>query len=100
MGWGGDPGPRCLRRSRSTTFARSCPVRSVQTMNRATVFALLLVGSALAADPPRLGPPLRVDRDNCDIAKPGEQHVSEMYSILYNSWLRHASPENAALASR
>ena len=69
-------------------------------MKRVTVFALLLVGSALGADPPRLGPPLRVDRDNCDIAKPGEQQVSEMYSILYNSWLRHASPENAALASR
>lgn len=69
-------------------------------MKRLTIFVLLLVGSAPAAEPPRLGPPLRVDRDNRAIAEPGEQQVSEIYSILYNSWLRHLSPENAAMASR
>ncbi len=40
-----------------------------------------------------LRPPLWVDRDDHDTAKPKIREVSEIYAILYNSWLRHLSPE-------
>lgn len=43
-----------------------------------------------------LRPPLRLDHDQSPIAKPKERKVSEIYAILYNSWLRHLSPEYKA----
>jgi hypothetical protein len=58
-----------------------------------------LVSGALAGGPPGLRPPLRADPDDRDIPKPARQEVSELYAIVYNSWVRHLSPEHGALAA-
>jgi hypothetical protein len=44
----------------------------------------------------RLRRPLRVDRDDRPIDKPKDRAASDMYAILYNTTLRHLSPELAA----
>ena len=45
-----------------------------------------------------LGPPLKVDHDTRAIEKPKkEREVSELYAILYNSLVRHLSPQTLAL---
>jgi len=44
----------------------------------------------------RLRPPLRADHDQSPIAEPKQRDVSESYAIVYNSWLRHLSPEYKA----
>jgi hypothetical protein len=46
------------------------------------------------------GPPLWVDRDDRPIPKPREQRVSELNDILYNTWLRHLSPEHKVRCAR
>ncbi len=60
----------------------------------------LLPAAGWARSKVRLGPPLRVDRDNRDIPKPKEREVSELYAIVYNSWLRHLTPEHHAAAAK
>ncbi len=56
--------------------------------------AVLCAGLTDAAAQQPLRPPLRVDPDNRPIAKPKvAPDPSELYGILYNSWLRHLSPE-------
>ena len=71
-------------------------------MKLRVVFLLLVVFPVLAADRPKctLRPPLWQDQDNRDIPEPKEQEVSELFGILYNSWMRHLSPEHHALAAR
>jgi hypothetical protein len=44
----------------------------------------------------KLRPPLRADHDQSPIAEPRQRNVSEIYAIVYNSWLRHLSPEYKA----
>jgi hypothetical protein len=44
----------------------------------------------------RLRRPLRVDRDDRPIDKPKARSASDLYAILYNTALRHLSPEQAA----
>ena len=52
----------------------------------ATAFSL--VGSAASAQQhPR--PPLWVDADSRDIPEPADRDISEIFGIMYNSWLRH-----------
>lgn len=53
-----------------------------------------------AEEPTRLRPPLWKDADNHPGPKPKEQNVSELFGVLNNSWLRHLSLEEAALAAR
>jgi hypothetical protein len=55
-------------------------------------FCTLALASAFAAPKVYLGAPLRVDRDDHSIPEPKPHEVSEMYAIVYNSWLRHISP--------
>jgi len=69
-------------------------------MTRGAILGLALAASALAVEPLRLRPPLWTDRDDRDIPKPSEQQVSELYAIFNNTWLRHLSVEQGALASR
>ncbi len=60
------------------------------------VLAFLLPVTTSAGRKLRLRPPLTSDNDQSPIAKPKERKVSEIYAILYNSWLRHLSPEYRA----
>jgi len=53
----------------------------------------LLIGAAKSGF--KLRPPLRVDRDDQPIPEPKEREVSDMYAILYNTWIRHLSLEVA-----
>jgi len=62
--------------------------------------ASLALATAAAESKIRLRPPLWIDRDDRDIPEPSEQQVSELYALLYNSWLRHLSPEYKALTAR
>jgi hypothetical protein len=62
--------------------------------------ASLLPATAAAEPKVPLRPPLWVDRDDRSIPEPKRQRVSELYAILYNSWLRHLSPEYKALVAR
>ncbi len=39
----------------------------------------------------RLRPPLKQDRDDRSIEQPKERQVSDIFAIVYNSWLRHLS---------
>ena len=56
------------------------------------ISASLLRGSG---DSPRyLRRPLRTDNDNQTIAQPKEREVSDMYAILYNTWIRHLNIES------
>ncbi len=66
------------------------------------IFLLLCILPALAAERSKcpLRPPIWQDQDNRDIPEPEEQEVSELFGIVYNSWMRHISPENHALAAR
>ena len=48
----------------------------------------LLAASEVAAQEP-LRPPLWTDADIGDIPEPSEREISELFGILYNSWLRH-----------
>ena len=48
----------------------------------------------------RLPPPLTVDADDRNIPEPREQPVSELYAIVYNSWMRHLSPGQKVAAVR
>jgi len=57
------------------------------------LLAVLLPATLSAGRKLRLRPPLQVDRDQSPIAQPRERNVSEIYAIVYNSWLRHLSPE-------
>lgn len=60
----------------------------------------LLVSTALAADRP-LRPPLWVDQDDRNVPNPPKvRDVSELYAIVYNSWLRRLNPEYVALSAR
>ncbi len=43
-----------------------------------------------------LRPPLWLDADDRSIPEPKERRESELYAIVYNSWLRHLSPEYKA----
>ncbi|MDA2923187.1 hypothetical protein MYX65_00780 [Acidobacteria bacterium AH-259-L09] len=63
------------------------------------VFALL-AQHAFAEAKFRLRPPLWVDRDDHDIPEPKEREVSEIFAILYNSWLRHLNPEYKVLLAK
>jgi len=58
--------------------------------------AALLPAALPAGSNLRLRSPLRVDHDRTPIAQPRERKVSEIYAILYNSWLRHLSVEYKA----
>ena len=74
-------------------------------MRSVLVLVLLFLASLLpatAAAEPKvpLRPPLWVDRDDRNIPEPKEQLVSELYAIVYNTWLRHLSPEYKALVAR
>lgn len=66
----------------------------IQMMRRIwrIVLCTLWLASAFAAPKVYLGAPLRVDRDDRSIPEPKSHEVSEMYAIVYNSWLRHISP--------
>ena len=68
-------------------------------MTRTLLVALLTVSAAPGADQ-RLRPPLRADRDDQPITQPKTRHVSELYAIVHNTWLRHLSPEDKALRAR
>ncbi|MBI3664626.1 MAG: hypothetical protein HY236_00105, partial [Acidobacteria bacterium] len=73
-------------------------------MRRRAIFLLfflagLLSPAAPAASKFRLRPPLWVDPDDQHAPEPKEQEVSELYALVYNSWLRHLSPEYKALAA-
>src|SRR5512146_1105765 len=60
---------------------------------------VLAAAAAFGANPP-LGPPLWVDADTRAVPKPKRQGVSELYAIVYNSWLRHLNLEDKVLAAR
>jgi hypothetical protein len=66
------------------------------------LFLLGILPSFSAAAESRIGlrPPLWVDRDDRPIPQPSEQIVSELYAIVYNSWLRHLSLEYKAQCAR
>ena len=49
--------------------------------------SLLAAPEAAAQEP--LRPPLWTDVDTGDIPEPSEREISELFGILYNSWLRH-----------
>jgi len=63
------------------------------------LFACMLPVSA-ADDRLRVSPPLTVDADDRNIPKPEEQRVSELYAIVYNSWMRHLSAAEKVAAAR
>ena len=67
------------------------------------LFVLLLVLATpiliAAASGINLRPPLRIDKDDEPTPQPKEREVSDMYAIVYNSWLRHLSPEVATKKS-
>jgi hypothetical protein len=64
------------------------------------LLALSLPAALPAGSKLKLRPPLRIDNDQSPVAAPKERRVSEMYAILYNSWLRHLSVEyKASLAA-
>jgi hypothetical protein len=48
----------------------------------------------------RVSPPLTVDADDRNIPEPREQRVSELYAIVYNSWMRHLSAAEKVAAVR
>lgn len=66
------------------------------------VQALLLAASLLPTwgGEIRLRPPLWRDPDDRSVPEPRKRRVSELYALLYNSWLRHLSPEYKALGAR
>ncbi len=66
--------------------------RRVRLLLFALCGAAVLPWLAGAESPFRLRPPLRVDRDGRPIPMPREREVSDLYAIVYNSWLRHLSP--------
>jgi len=47
----------------------------------------------------RLRPPLWADPDDKPIPRPQTLRVSELYAMVYNSWLRHLNAEEAALGA-
>jgi hypothetical protein len=55
--------------------------------------AVLLPATLSAGRKLKLRAPFQVDHDQSPIAQPRERNVSEIYAIVYNSWLRHLSPE-------
>ena len=62
----------------------------------ALVFALitctpLVIGAAKKRF--SLRSPVRIDRDDRTIPQPKEREVSDIYAVLYNSWIRHLSLE-------
>ncbi len=61
---------------------------------------LLLAPGAEAAKKLHLRPPLWVDPDDRAIPEPKEREVSELYAIVYNTWLRHLSPQYKAEIAR
>jgi hypothetical protein len=64
------------------------------------ILAVSLPAALPAGSKLKLRSPLRIDNDQSRIAAPKELKVSEMYAILYNSWLRHLSVEyKASLAA-
>ncbi|MBZ5498731.1 MAG: hypothetical protein LAP85_20225 [Acidobacteriia bacterium] len=67
-------------------------------VRRVLVWALaaLLPAAVSAGSKLRLRPPLQTDHDQSAISKPRERQVSEIHAILYNTWLRHLSPEYQA----
>jgi hypothetical protein len=48
----------------------------------------------------RLRPPLRTDGDMRPIPQPKVIEVSDIYNVLYNTWLRHLSVQNMVLRQR
>lgn len=63
-------------------------MRSPRVVAMVVITALSLAGSAVSAQQhPR--PPLWVDADTRDIPEPADRDISEIFGILYNSWLRH-----------
>ncbi len=56
------------------------------------ILAVSLPATLSAGRKLRLRPPLQIDRDQAPIAQPKKRNVSEIYAIVYNSWLRHLSP--------
>jgi hypothetical protein len=56
------------------------------------ILAVSLPATLSAGRKLKLRPPLQVDHDQSPIAQPKERNVSEIYAIIYNSWLRHLSP--------
>ena len=40
-----------------------------------------------------LRPPIRIDKDDQTIPQPKEREASDIYAVLYNSWVRHLSLE-------
>src|SRR5688572_15548392 len=61
-----------------------------------TVLALTILIPALGiAETGRLRPPVTRDHDDQPIAKPAVRGISDLYNIVYNTWLRHLSPEKA-----
>ncbi len=59
-----------------------------------TLCAALCAGLTDAASRQTLRPPIRFDADNRPIGRPkASPDPSELYGILYNSWLRNLSPE-------
>ena len=70
-------------------------------MKRLAVFLLACTLPVSRADDwLRLPPPLTVDADDRHIPEPREQRVSELYAIVYNSWMRHLSPAERVAAVR
>ena len=70
-------------------------------MKRFAVFLFACTLPFSAADHAlRVPPPLTVDGDNRNIQEPPEQRVSELYGIVYNSWMRHLSPGEKVAAAR
>ncbi len=56
------------------------------------LLAVFLPAALPAGGKLRLRPPVTVDHDQSPITQPRKQNVSEIYAIVYNSWLRHLSP--------
>jgi len=70
-------------------------------MKRLAIFLLACMLPVSGADDRlRVPPPLTVDADDRNIPEPREQRVSELYAIVYNSWMRHLSPAEKVAAVR
>jgi hypothetical protein len=63
-------------------------------MKKRMLLLLMVIPALVSAESGfTLRRPLRVDNDDRPISQPKEREVSDLYAIVYNSWLRHISPE-------
>ena len=53
------------------------------------IMSVLLLAPSVGSAQPPLRPPLWEDADATHIPEPADRDISEIFGILYNSWLRH-----------